>query len=95
MGMCVGIMSIVVPMYVSEISHPHARGWLVGNHAIFLVFGYMLSSWIGFGVYFSDKLEFGWRFPLLFQAFPPLVWIPRSPRWLMSKGLKEEAWISA
>ncbi|KAH6697166.1 general substrate transporter [Plectosphaerella plurivora] len=98
MGMCVGIMSIVVPMYISEISHPHARGWLVGNHAIFLVFGYMLSSWIGFGVFFSSNLEFGWRFPLLFQVFPPLVlvigskWVPRSPRWLMSKGFKEEAW---
>ena len=98
MGMCVGVMSIVCPMYISEISHPRARGWLVGNHPIFLVFGYMLSSWIGFAVFFSDNLEFGWRFPLAFQALPPTVllagsfWIPRSPRWLMSKGLKEEAW---
>lgn len=98
MGMCVGVMSIVVPMYISEISHPQARGWLVGNHAIFLVFGYMLSSWIGFAVFFAENIEFGWRFPLVFQALPPLIllagsfWIPASPRWLMSKGRKEEAW---
>lgn len=98
MGMCVGVMSIVGPMYISEISNPRGRGWLVGHHAIFLVFGYMLSSWIGFAVFFSDNLEFGWRFPLAFQSFPPLVllsgsfWIPRSPRWLMSKGFKDEAW---
>lgn len=98
MGMCVGLMSTVTPMYLSEMSSPLARGWLVGHHAIFLVFGYMLSSWIGFGVFFSNNLEFGWRFPLCFQVFPPLVlllgsrWVPRSPRWLMSKGYNEEAW---
>ncbi|KAF5591198.1 sugar transporter [Fusarium pseudoanthophilum] len=98
MGMCVGLMATVTPMYLSEMSSPLARGWLVGHHAIFLVFGYMLSSWIGFAVYFSKNLEFGWRFPLAFQVFPPLVlllgspWIPRSPRWLMSKGHREEAW---
>lgn len=98
MGMCVGIMSAVTPMYLSEISSPLARGWLVGHHAIFLVFGYMLSGWIGFSVYFSSNLAFAWRFPLAFQTVPPLVlllgspWVPRSPRWLMSKGYKEEAW---
>lgn len=98
MGMCVGLMATVTPMYLSEVSSPCARGWLVGHHAIFLIFGYMLSSWIGFGVYFSENKTFGWRFPLAFQVVPPLVlllgshWVPRSPRWLMSKGHKEEAW---
>ncbi|VUC32451.1 unnamed protein product [Clonostachys rosea] len=98
MGMCIGTMATVTPMYLSEMSSPHARGWLVGHHAIFLVFGYMLSSWIGFGVYFVKNLEFGWRFPLGFQVIPALVlllgspWVPRSPRWLIAHGHKEEAW---
>lgn len=98
MGMCVGFMVTVTPMYLSEMSSPLSRGWLVGHHPIFLVFGYMLSSWIGFAVYFSPNLEFGWRFPLAFQVLPPLVllagspWVPRSPRWLVSKGLRDEAW---
>jgi MFS family permease len=98
MGMSVGVMVTVTPMYLSEMASPLSRGWLVGHHAIFLVFGYMLSSWIGYGVYFADSHTFSWRFPLCFQVLPPLVlligspWVPRSPRWLMSKGRKDEAW---
>lgn len=98
MGMCIGYMATVTPMYLSEMSSPLARGWLVGHHPIFLVFGYMLSSWIGFGVFFSDNQEFGWRFPLGFQMLPPLVlligsfWIPPSPRWLLAHGHGDEAW---
>lgn len=96
--MCMGYMATVTPMYLSEMSSPLARGWLVGHHPIFLVFGYMLSSWIGFAVFFGKNQEFGWRFPLAVQVLPPLVllagsaWIPPSPRWLLSRGHKEKAW---
>ncbi|KAI6778317.1 sugar transporter [Emericellopsis cladophorae] len=99
MGMCVGAMSCVVPMYLSEMSSPRFRGWLVGHHAIFLVFGYMLSSWTGFSIFFASNLELGWRLPLAIQCVPPLILlagspkVPRSARWLVSQGLKEEAWV--
>jgi MFS family permease len=75
-GCGIGVLVTVCPMYLSEMSSPFRRGWLVGHHAIFLVFGYMFSSWIGYGCYFATQLN------------PSL---PRSPRWLISKGLKEEA----
>ncbi|KAL1983462.1 hypothetical protein VTN96DRAFT_10283 [Rasamsonia emersonii] len=98
-GLGIGILVTVCPMYLSELSSPYRRGWLVGHHAIFLVFGYMLSSWVGFGCYFAETTmpSFGWRFPLALQCFPPLVlllgspWLPRSPRWLISKGKMDEA----
>ena len=87
-------------MYLSELAPPANRGWLVGHHAIFLVFGYMLSGWLGYGCYWATKhnASFAWRFPLCIQVLPPLVlaitsiWIPRSPRWLLQKGMVEEAW---
>ncbi|KAK8082737.1 hypothetical protein PG996_001518 [Apiospora saccharicola] len=98
MGLCIGLMVTVTPMYLSEISHPRRRGWLVGHHAIFLVLGYMLASWNGYAVYFAPNRAFGWRFPLCFQVVPPLVllagtpWLPQSPRWLVSRNRHDEAW---
>ena len=99
-GLGIGILVTICPMYLSEMSSPNVRGWLVGHHAIFLVFGYMLSSWLGFACYFATATNesFAWRFPLCVQCLPPLVlcigspWLPRSPRWLLSKGMSEEAW---
>ncbi|KEZ44923.1 putative MFS sugar transporter [Scedosporium apiospermum] len=99
-GLGIGILVTACPMYLSELSPPDKRGWLVGHHAIFLVFGYMLSGWLGYACYFAtDKnASFAWRFPLCVQVLSPLVllitsiWIPRSPRWLLQKGLTEQAW---
>ena len=98
-GFGIGILVTVCPMYMSEMASPFRRGWLVGHHAIFLVFGYMLSGWVGYGCYFATAKNpaFAWRFPLCLQCLPPLLlligspWVPRSPRWLISKGKIEEA----
>lgn len=99
-GLGIGILVTVCPMYLSELSSPNVRGWLVGHHAIFLVFGYMFSAWLGFACYFATPVNpsFAWRFPLCMQCLPPVIllcaspWLPRSPRWLLSKGKSEEAW---
>ncbi|ORY03942.1 putative MFS sugar transporter [Clohesyomyces aquaticus] len=99
-GTGIGVLVTICPMYLSEMSSPFVRGWLVGHHAIFLVFGYMLSAWTGYGCYFAttSNPSFAWRFPLCLQVLSPAIlllgspWLPRSPRWLISKGHVEEAY---
>ncbi|KAH7077809.1 general substrate transporter [Paraphoma chrysanthemicola] len=99
-GLGIGVLVTICPMYLSELAPPAKRGWLVGHHAIFLVFGYMLSSWLGFACYYATAVNssFAWRFPLAVQCFSPTIllvasiWMPRSPRWLLQKGRNEEAW---
>ncbi|RWA07856.1 hypothetical protein EKO27_g7241 [Xylaria grammica] len=98
-GVGIGLLVVVCPMYMSELAPVERRGWLVGHHAIFLVIGYTFAGWIAYACYFSPEhlLQFAWRFPMSFQTFPPLVllagsiWLPRSPRWLMSHGHEKEA----
>ena len=52
-GIGIGILVTVCPMYMGELAPHDKRGWLVGHHAIFLVFGYMLSGWLGYACYFA------------------------------------------
>ena len=50
------------------------------------------------GCYFAPYGQFQWRFPLSVQLIPTTVlligsfWLPYSPRWLLSKDRKEQAW---
>ncbi|KAH0828528.1 hypothetical protein AYO21_07761 [Fonsecaea monophora] len=98
-GIGVGVLVTIVPMFISELSPPGSRGWLVGHHAIFLVWGYLLASWVGYACYFATAHNeaSAWRFPLCLQCLPPLVllvgspWLPHSPRWLISLDRHEEA----
>lgn len=99
-GLGIGVLVTICPMYLFELAPPAHRGWLVGHHAISLVFGYMLAAWLGFATYFATSQDpsFAWRFPLAVQCLSPTIllvtsiWIPQSPRWLLQKGLHDEAW---
>jgi MFS family permease len=96
-GVGVGMLLAVTPMYQAELSPPRSRGFLVGQHGFFLAVGYNIASWVGLGSYFAKSGALAWRFPLALQALFPIIlligsiWLPRSPRWLITKDRMEEA----
>lgn len=97
-GCGLGALATLTPVYLAESSTPAKRGMLTGLHGFFLVSGYNISAWVGYGCFFADNLTFGWRGPIAFTCIPALllaigcIWVPESPRFLLMRGRADEAW---
>ena len=96
-GLGIGGSSVLGPMYIAEIAPTAWRGRLVGFFQVNVVVGILLA-------YISNALlgtmHLGateWRWQLSVSAIPAvgflvaLFAIPRSPRWLLTKGRTTEA----
>ncbi len=94
LGLAIGVGSYVAPLYISEISPPEVRGALVSLNQLAVTLGIVLSYAIDYA--FADKVN-GWRYMLGLGVIPGIIlfigmmFLPRSPRWLVSRGKLEEA----
>jgi len=95
-GLGIGGLSMVAPLYISEISPPEIRGALLVLEEFSIVTGIVIAFWITYGTQYITS-EWAWRLPFLLQILPGLVlgvginFLPFSPRWLVSKGRDREA----
>jgi len=86
-GLGVGISSIAVPAYISEIAPPASRGRLVALYQFQIVFGILLAFASNFVL--SSYLSLDWRWMLGVESIPALIYlvmvtrVPESPRWLL------------
>ncbi|KAK6004315.1 hypothetical protein QM012_008177 [Aureobasidium pullulans] len=96
-GVGVGGASMIVPIYISEISPPAVRGRLVGIYEL----GWQIGGLVGFWINYALSETMGpsrrqWQIPFAVQLIPGgllmigSLWLKESPRWLYSKGRREE-----
>ena len=96
-GLGVGASSVVAPLYITEVAPADQRGRLVAAFQLNLVVGILMA-------YFSNYLivdtaeTIDWRLMLGIEVLPALLFlvllffVPRSPRWLITKAnAREEA----
>lgn len=95
-GLSIGDLSMIVPLYQSEISPKEIRGRLVSLQQWSITIGIAISFWID---YFTERIDSPaqWRIPLWIQVVPAIIlavgtlFLPFSPRWLMDHDREEEA----
>jgi len=96
-GLAVGGASVVAPMYIAEISPASVRGRFVAITQFNVIFGILLAYVSNFIVGSLGLGDMQWRWMFGVEAFPALAFffllftVPRSPRWLLSKGEAAEA----
>ena len=94
-GLGVGVSSIVVPAYISEIAPAKYRGRLVALYQFQIVFGILIAFLSNYAL--SEFLNLNWRWMLGAEIIPATVFlamvfgIPESPRWLITRKGNEAA----
>ncbi|MCM8568617.1 sugar porter family MFS transporter [Gramella jeungdoensis] len=94
-GLGVGASTIAAPAYVSEIAPANQRGKLVSLYQFNIVLGILIAFLSNYLLRNTGAQP--WRWMVGVEAVPALVYImfvvfiPRSPRWLISKGREKEA----
>ena len=87
-GVGIGIVSIVSPVYITEISPPERRGTMVSLYQFAITLGFVLAYLVNYLILVNLHVADLWRvmlgaeavFTLLF--FFVIFFIPESPRWL-------------
>lgn len=101
-GLCVGIESAQVPVYVSEIAPPSKRGRLVAFQQWAITWGILILYYISYGASFIGGRDVDnysttvFRLPWGLQMLPAVLlfgamfFLPESPRWLARKDRWDE-----
>ncbi|KAL2418077.1 High-affinity glucose transporter [Exophiala dermatitidis] len=95
-GVCVGITSSQVPVYLAEISRKEKRGAVIIIQQLAIEWGILIMYFIGYGCSFiagpaSFRTAWGIQFVPCVFLMCGLPFLPRSPRWLAKVDRVDEA----
>lgn len=99
MGLGVGGVDSVVPVYSSELSEDESRGKALAQEFQSNIFGLNMAFAINLGltIGLGKQNQWAWRLPIiLMQIYPILLLsffkaLPESPRWLVMHGREDDA----
>jgi len=92
-GLAIGVCSYTAPLYISEISPARNRGALVSMNQLLITIGILVSYLMDYALASGEH----WRWMFALAAIPAAVlgigmlFLPESPRWLVSAGKKDLA----
>ena len=95
-GFGIGIVSIVSPIYISEVSPAEVRGTMVSLYQLFITIGFLLAYLMNYLIIKGTTMDEYWRPMLGAEAVPDLLFlvliffIPESPRWLAVRGQRQD-----
>ncbi|CAG8934629.1 unnamed protein product [Penicillium salamii] len=91
-----GMNTATIPVWQSECSGAHNRGFLVCFEGAMIAGGTFIAYWVVFGLsHVSSSVQ--WRFPIALQIFFAIIvlvgalLLPDSPSWFVKRGLDKEA----
>ncbi len=93
-GLGIGLSSGTVPVYISEVSPPDARGWTVSLFQLSITIGILLAYLVDYA--FANVGQ-GWRWMFGLSVVPAaifalgMIYLPESPRWLVRGGRHDAA----
>ncbi|MCL5236718.1 MAG: sugar porter family MFS transporter [Nitrospirae bacterium] len=91
-GIAIGVASFTAPLYISEISPVTMRGRFVSFNQIALTSGIVIAYLVDYAL---SGMR-GWRWMFGLAAVPSallgigMVFMPESPRWLVSRGMVDK-----
>lgn len=94
-GVGVGMASLLSPMYIAEISPAAVRGRNVAINQLTIVLGILITNLVNY--HLADYGAEAWRWMFGLGVVPSaifllgVIWLPESPRWLITVNRREKA----
>uniref|UniRef100_A0A914R1E2 Major facilitator superfamily (MFS) profile domain-containing protein n=1 Tax=Parascaris equorum TaxID=6256 RepID=A0A914R1E2_PAREQ len=73
LGVAIGFASMIIPVYIGEVTPSHIRGTLITIYQLMVAFGFVVAN--AFAAWFAhyDPVNLGWRLMFSLAAVPAAI----------------------